>query len=39
MSNKKDVYAQWDIKNTVNNMLQLAKKVAPLTFMLSGGKN
>ena len=31
--------AQWDIKKTVRNMLHLAKKAAPLTLMLSGGKD
>jgi hypothetical protein len=36
---REDAHAQWDIKNTVRNMLYLAKQVAPLTFMLSGGKD
>ena len=36
---REDAHAQWDIKNTTRNMLKLAKQVAPLTFMLSGGKD
>ena len=36
---REDAHAQWDIKNTARNMLYLAKKVASLTFMLSGGKD
>ena len=36
---REDEHAQWDIKNTARNMLHLAKQVAPLTFMLSGGKD
>ena len=36
---REDEHAQWDIKNTTKNMLQLAKQAAPLTFMLSGGKD
>jgi len=36
---REDEHAQWDIKETAGNMMKLAKKVAPLTFMLSGGKD
>ncbi|MCK4695041.1 MAG: FAD-dependent thymidylate synthase, partial [Candidatus Cloacimonetes bacterium] len=36
---REDAHAQWDIKNTARDMLHLAKQVAPLTFMLSGGKD
>jgi flavin-dependent thymidylate synthase len=36
---REDEHAQWDIKNTARNMLILAKQAAPLTFMLSGGKD
>ena len=36
---REDEHAQWDIKNTAGNMMNLAKKVAPLSFMLSGGKD
>ncbi len=36
---REDAHAQWDIKNTARDMLHLAKKAAPLTFMLSGGKD
>ncbi|MCK4654784.1 MAG: FAD-dependent thymidylate synthase [Candidatus Cloacimonetes bacterium] len=36
---REDEHAQWDIKNTARNMLHLAKQAAPLTFMLSGGKD
>jgi len=36
---REDEHAQWDIKNTTKNMLKLAKQAAPLTFMLSGGKD
>ena len=36
---REDAHAQWDIKNTARNMLHLAKKAAPLSFMLSGGKD
>ena len=36
---REDTHAQWDIKNTTRNMLKLAKQIAPLTFMFSGGKD
>lgn len=36
---REDKHAQWDIKATAGNMMKLAKKVASLTFMLSGGKD
>ena len=36
---REDEHAQWDIKATAGNMMNLAKKVAPLSFMLSGGKD
>ncbi len=36
---REDEHAQWDIKATAGNMMKLAKKVAPLSFMLSGGKD
>jgi len=36
---REDEHAQWDIRKTAEDMLILAKKVAPITFMLSGGKS
>ena len=36
---REDEHAQWDIKATTGNMMKLAKKVAPFSFMLSGGKD
>ncbi len=36
---REDEHAQWDIKATAGNMMKLAKKAAPLSFMLSGGKD
>jgi len=36
---REDAHAQWDIKKTAGNILKLAKKAAPLSFSLSGGKD
>ena len=36
---REDEHAQWDIKETAGRMMKLAKKAAPLSFMLSGGKD
>ncbi|MDO9578159.1 MAG: FAD-dependent thymidylate synthase, partial [Candidatus Cloacimonadales bacterium] len=36
---REDEHAQWDIKETAGRMLKLAKKVAPNSFILSGGKD
>lgn len=36
---REDEHAQWDIKETAGRMLNLAKKVAPNAFILSGGKD
>ncbi|MBC8550853.1 MAG: FAD-dependent thymidylate synthase [Candidatus Brocadiales bacterium] len=36
---REDGHAQWDIRDTAHNMLQLAKQQAPLTFMLACGKD
>ncbi len=36
---REDEHAQWDIKETAGRMMKLAKKTAPLSFMLSGGKD
>jgi flavin-dependent thymidylate synthase len=36
---REDAHAQWDIKDTAKRMMKLAKKAAPLSFMLSGGKD
>ena len=36
---REDEHAQWDIKATAGNMMNLAKKTAPFSFMLSGGKD
>ncbi len=36
---REDEHAQWDVKKTAGNMLKLAKKIAPLSFILSGGKD
>ena len=36
---REDKHAQWDIRDTAHNMLQLAKQQAPLTFMLACGKD
>lgn len=36
---REDEHAQWDIKETASRMMKLAKNVAPLSFMYSGGKD
>ncbi|MDP8219425.1 MAG: FAD-dependent thymidylate synthase [Candidatus Theseobacter exili] len=36
---REDEHAQWDIRDKAGKMMHLASAVAPLTFMLSGGKN
>ncbi|MBT3169627.1 MAG: FAD-dependent thymidylate synthase [Candidatus Cloacimonetes bacterium] len=36
---REDEHAQWDIKETAARMLNLAKKIAPHSFIFSGGKN
>lgn len=36
---REDTHAQWDIRYTAHRMLDLAKDVAPLTFMLAAGKS
>jgi len=36
---REDEHAQWDIKETAGGMMKLAKKVAPLSFIYSGGKD
>lgn len=36
---REDATAQWDIKNVVGAMSELAKKVMPLTCLLLGGKD
>jgi len=36
---REDEHAQWDIKETAGGMMKLAKQAAPLSFMLSGGKD
>ena len=36
---REDATAQWDIKNVVRAMSELAKKVMPLTCLLIGGKD
>ena len=36
---REDEHAQWDIKDTAKRMMKLAKQAAPLSFMLSGGKD
>lgn len=34
-----DEHAQWDIRSTACEMLRLARRRAPLTFMLAGGRS
>jgi thymidylate synthase ThyX len=34
-----DGHAQWDIRNTANEMIELGKEYAPATFILAGGKD
>ncbi|NQV17589.1 MAG: FAD-dependent thymidylate synthase [Armatimonadetes bacterium] len=36
---REDEHAQWDIKETAGNIMKLAKKVAPNSFILVGGKD
>ena len=36
---REDEYAQWDIRKIANQMLIKAREMAPLTFMLAGGKH
>jgi len=36
---REDEHALWNIKETAGRMMNLAKKVAPLSFVLSGGKD
>ena len=36
---REDTHAQWDIQNISRRMSKLAKKAAPLTFALIGGKD
>lgn len=36
---REDATAQWDIRAVVGKMVQMAKKVMPLTFLLIGGKD
>ncbi len=36
---REDEHAQWDIKETAGNMLDLARRTAPLSFQFAGGKN
>ncbi len=36
---REDAHAQWDIKETAGRMMKLAKVAAPLSFMMSGGKD
>jgi len=36
---REDATAQWDIRAVVGKMIQMAKKVMPLTFLLIGGKD
>jgi len=36
---REDEHAQWDIKETAGRMMNLAKKIAPNSFILSGGKD
>jgi flavin-dependent thymidylate synthase len=36
---REDEHAQWDIKETAGRMMKLAKRVAPFSFVLSGGKD
>jgi len=39
MSLRADEHAQWDIRNTAQEMLKLAQKAAPLTSMMLTGKS
>ena len=36
---REDEYSQWSIRGIANEMLMQAKKVAPITMLLSGGKD
>ena len=36
---REDAHAQWEIRADANDALKLVKEVAPLTFMLAGGKS
>ncbi len=36
---REDATAQWDIQDVVRTMSDLAKKVMPLTCLLTGGKD
>ena len=36
---REDSHAQWEIRNTVENMSKLIKKIAPSTTILLGGKD
>jgi len=36
---REDAYAQWDIRERTKKMVELARKVMPLTFLLIGGKD
>jgi flavin-dependent thymidylate synthase len=36
---REDRHAQWDIRETAEAMVRLAKGVMPLTFMMAGGKD
>ena len=36
---REDTHAQWDIRKTSEAMTEKAKKVMPLTFMMTGGKD
>jgi flavin-dependent thymidylate synthase len=36
---REDEHAQWDIKATAGRMMNLAKQIAPHTFIFSGGKD
>jgi len=36
---REDASAQWDIRDVVHKMIDLAKEVMPLTFLLIGAKD
>lgn len=36
---RQDIHAQWDIRNVTSDMVELARKKAPLTLMLACGKD
>jgi len=36
---REDLHAQWDIRQVAGKMIDLAKKIMPLTMMLAGGKD